>query len=294
MSSVWRRPWLTGLELLWRWIIGIPTLGVFSWEALRISHVVTIDSAALQSMTVFKPVQAGATLSTTVRDLTPVVLPVLLWLVPLALLFRITAASFGRAALLRKLDAREQPKRGVLFVLSALRTGALLIALALWLWGARWANSFTITGPASAGQEPNLVLFCAVVVFGTLALFVAWASSMWILDAAIVAEHEGGVFASIRAALRSRGLRSKLVEINLVMGIVKIGLIVLAMVFSSCPLPFESVESQTFLACWWAGVIVLYFVASDYFHVVRMAAYLALYRVYEVRVAGAPEIETVH
>jgi hypothetical protein len=218
-----------------------------------------------------------------VRELTPAVLPVLLWLVPLALVLRTAAVSFERAALLRRLDVQAQPKRGVLFVLSALRTGALLIALALWLLGVRWANSFTITSPASAGREPNVVLFCAIVVFGTLALFMVWASSIWVLDAAIVfaAERESGAFASIRGALRLGQARSKFVEINLVMGIVKVELIILAMVFSSCPLPFESVESQTFLVYWWVGVGVLYVLASDFFHVVRTAAYLTLYRAYE-------------
>jgi hypothetical protein len=65
------------------------------------------------------------------------------------------------------------------------------------------------------------------------------------------------------------------------MGIVKVALIVLGMVFSACPLPFASVESQTFLTWWWIGVGVLYLVASDYFHVVRASAYDALYRLHE-------------
>lgn len=70
-------------------------------------------------------------------------------------------------------------------------------------------------------------------------------------------------------------------EINLVMGIVKVALLVLALVFSACPLPFESVESPAFLMWWWIGVGVLYLVASAYFHVVRAAAYDALYRIQE-------------
>jgi hypothetical protein len=87
-----------------------------------------------------------------------------------------------------------------------------------------------------------------------------------------------GVVASLRAATGLRGVRMKLVEINLVLGIVKIMLIVLAMVFSACPLPFESVETQGFLAWWWAGVVLLYLVASDFFHVARLVGYLELWR----------------
>jgi hypothetical protein len=71
------------------------------------------------------------------------------------------------------------------------------------------------------------------------------------------------------------------VEINLVMGIVKIALIVLAMVFSATPLPFESVTTPEFLLSWWVGVTVLYFLGSDFFHVARQVAYLQLWRAYE-------------
>lgn len=284
MSAVWKRPSLTGLELVWRWTVGIPTLAVCAWEALRISHTVTINLAALQAMTVFKPVQAAVTIGSILRMLAPAVLPVLLWLVPLGLVLRTVAAAVGRVALLRRLDERSRPRMSALFGLSALRGGALLLALAVWVAGVRWANGFAILRPARHGEEPNVVLLCAFVVFGTLALFVVWASLIWMLDAGIVfsAEREAGVFASLRGALQSGRLRSKLVEINLVTGIVKVALIVWTMVLTSCPLPFESVESQTFLMCWWVGVIALYFVASDYFHVVRTAAYLALYRAYEM------------
>ena len=65
------------------------------------------------------------------------------------------------------------------------------------------------------------------------------------------------------------------------MGIVKIALIVLAMVFSATPLPFESVTTPEFLMVWWAGVTVLYLVASDFFHVAQLVGYLELWRAYE-------------
>ena len=73
-----------------------------------------------------------------------------------------------------------------------------------------------------------------------------------------------------------KALRSQLIETNLVMGIVKVALLVLAIVFSACPLPFSSVETQEFLTCWWIGVGVWWLLASDYFHVVRVVAVLRL------------------
>jgi len=65
------------------------------------------------------------------------------------------------------------------------------------------------------------------------------------------------------------------------MGIVKIALIVLAIVLSATPLPFESVTTPEFLTAWWVGVTLLYFVASDFFHVARLLGYLNLWRAFE-------------
>jgi len=62
--------------------------------------------------------------------------------------------------------------------------------------------------------------------------------------------------------------------------------LVLAMVLSASPLPFSSVETAGFLACWWGGVILVYLVALDYFHVVRAAAYLSLWRAYNISDSG--------
>jgi hypothetical protein len=87
-----------------------------------------------------------------------------------------------------------------------------------------------------------------------------------------------GAAASLSAAFCLGPLRSRLVEINFVMGIVKIALIVLAMVASASPLPFESVATPQFMAYWYAGVTVLYLLASDLFHVVRLVAYLELWK----------------
>jgi hypothetical protein len=90
-----------------------------------------------------------------------------------------------------------------------------------------------------------------------------------------------GPVAALSAALRSGRVRGKLIEVNLVMNIVKIALIVLAMVFSASPLAFQTVATQEFFVVWWAIAVVLYLAASDYFHVVRVAAYLTLWRAYE-------------
>jgi hypothetical protein len=283
MSAVWKRPALTGFEVLWRWLVGAPLVAVIVWQGMRIWNTVPVDTHALAEMTVFRPVDAAGTLSTAASALWPAVAQIALWLVPIALVAWIVVSAFGRTHVMRRLDTQLMPRPWVLLVLGGLRIFVLLAVYALWYGGVRLAGQWAVTGPTSQGGEPNLVLYAAMLICGTLALFVAWAASGWLFDIApVLAMLRGiGVVDSLRQAARLGPLRGKLIEINLVMGIVKIALIVLAMVFSACPLPFESVATQGFLVRWSIGVGVLYLLASDYFHVVRTAAYVSLCRVYE-------------
>ena len=46
------------------------------------------------------------------------------------------------------------------------------------------------------------------------------------------------------------------------------------MVFSAIPLPFEADMTGTALYLWWASVTLLYLVASDFFQVARLAAFV--------------------
>ena len=104
-----------------------------------------------------------------------------------------------------------------------------------------------------AHTEPNLVLYCAIVIvlIGSLGLFrPLWnrsSAGCFSIRAAggDAAAEDRGVLGEPRGSAPPRRAQSgKLVEINLVLGIVKIALIVLAMVFSATPLPFESVSPR--------------------------------------------------
>ena len=167
--------------------------------------------------------------------------------------------------------------------LQALRTAALLALVAGWLWGLSAASEATVSVPLAHGGEPNLVGLCAAVIVLSLTLFTGWAAVNWVLSVApLLAMLRGyGVLGSIRAATRLGPLRGKLVEVNLVLGIIKIILVVLAMVFSATPLPFEAVTTQGFLVWWWAGVTLLYLLWSDFFHVARLLGYLQLWHAVE-------------
>lgn len=297
LSECWRRPSLTGIELLWRWAYGIPALWLIVTRVGKLYAVHTASGTGIPRLGLDRallndpigaltadPMGVVNKLGHAIGLVLPDLIDLAIWLVPLLVVAWIVASSIGRTAVLRRADARLLPRPKTLMWLQAIRLCALGGSLWVWVKAIGWAARVAVTGPIMAGDEPNLVLYCAITIVTTLGLFVLWGAVSWIFSVApLLAMLRGsGVFASLAAAFRLGPLKAKLVEINLVMGIVKIALIVLAMVFSATPLPFESVTTPGFLAWWWAGVTLLYLVGSDFFHVARLVAYLNLWRAYEM------------
>jgi hypothetical protein len=283
LATCWRRPSLTALEVAWRWAFGIPALLLVWYEATRILAEAPVNFAALRRMTVMNPMGAAETMAQAMAVLLPSVTRVATWLVPLLLVVWVVVSSLGRTMVLRRADSRLQARPGTLMVLQAIRVVALGGSFVVWFLCVQWAANVSVLGPIAAGGEANLVGYFALGIVATLGLFTLWAVVSWVLSVApLLAMLRGlGVGESLSAAFRLGPLKGKLVEINLVMGIVKIALIVLAIVFSATPLPFESMTTPEILMVWWAGVTVLYLVASDFFHVARLVGYLELWRAYE-------------
>jgi hypothetical protein len=283
MTEVWRRPSLTGLEILWRWVAGAPILALAAWRIQVASPTVHVNTGALQAMTVFKPVEAFATMHDAWAAVMPAARPVVMWLLPLAGVLWLVVAAVGRTAVMRRLDKTMHARRGTLLVLGALRAVLLTGAWALWVLVILEGGRIAITGPAAQGGEPDIVLYSAILICGSLSLYVLWAVVSWPFQLAplLAMQEDVGVSASLKMAFGSRLARGKLIEVNLVMTIAKLAVLVLAMVLSASPLAFASandVVNPTFLRDWWAGAILLYMAAMDYFHVVHTVAHLRLWR----------------
>jgi hypothetical protein len=268
MVAVWQRPALSALEILWRWIIGALILIPLclhtgtDWlshpEDLRTWATLTLHGAFVYTVRwrIFIPAALAL---------------FLLWNL---------AAALGRTVVLRHLDPQLHARRITLFALGTLRAALLLATWAIFFRGALTAARIAQLTPSTDTQFPNLVLFSAMLIPGTLVLYVAWAIISWPLQLAplLAMRNNTGALASLRTAFTTpKLLRGKLLEINLVMCIVRIALIVLAMVLSASPLAFQSVATQQFFVIWWSIAILLYLAFSDYFHVVRAAAYLTLH-----------------
>ncbi len=296
ITECFKRPSLIALEVAWRWLYGIPavTLVYFQLRAILLAATGgTLDPARLGlDRTLLAdpvgalsadPLGAAGKFSATIALIAPDLAHLARWLLPLLIVTWIVVSSIGRTLVLRRADPTLHARPATLMVLQAIRMASLCAIFWLWYAIIAWSSRFAIGDAIAAGTEPNLVLYCAMVIVSSLGLFTLWAFLSWFLSIAplLAMLRNIGPGASLAAAARLGPLKGKLIEVNLVMGIVKIALIVLAMVFSATPLPFQDVATPEFLAWWTAGVALLYLLWSDFFHVARLVAYLNLWRAFE-------------
>jgi hypothetical protein len=284
LSWLRQRPMLTLLEVAWRWCFGIPALLLVYHFGAQVFAAVPWQATGIQNLSVNQLLTDPLAASTTVANFASVVGPslyrVAAWLAPLLLVVWAVISAIGRTFVLKRMDSTLHPRPLTLIVLQLLRMLPLAAAATAWWLGLRAVAEWSILGPIAAGGEPQIMGYVAGAIMLTLGLFVLSAAIGWIFSIAplLAMVHNTGAVTSVRQALHVGRVRNGLIEINMVMGIVKIGLLVLAMVFSACPLPFQSVMTDEFLFWWNVAVAVWYFLASDFFHVARLSAYLHLWQ----------------
>jgi hypothetical protein len=289
----WAMPRLLLVELTWRWVSGAFLLLLAGLAAARIAaqtgpavQATGLFNATLESA-IQDPTQVSVALASTFAILGSTVSRIALGLAPLSLFAWVTAFAFGRTALLRSYDRSLPARPWLLAVCEALRLVALLAACWLWYAALHWAAAYAL-GPATevpgtqagAQAEPNLVLYSALVICITIGLITLWSLLSWSLVAAPIVAllDQTSIAAGFARSLRMRPVRGKLVEVNLSMSVIKLGLVVLAMVLSATPLPFESIMEGWPLYAWWTFVTLLYLAASDFFKMARLLAFVEYWR----------------
>lgn len=275
-AECWKRPGLLGRELLWRWGFGIPAAALLYYQGV---HIAAAASPGLSGLSLGDPMQAGQQIAQAAAAIKPEVERVALWLGPLLAIVWALASGLGRTAVLKRLDPTLHAAPFTLILLQLLRMAALIGVWLGWYRAIQWAANVTLSS-----ATPNLVGWSAWVICLSLGIFVLWALLSWIFSIApLLAMLEGkGVVASLASSLHQGALTGKLVEVNLVLGIVRLALIVLAMVFSAIPLPFEADMSGTALYLWWALVTILYLAANDFFQIARLAAFVNFWRTHSL------------
>ncbi len=279
IGAVLCNPLLVAIEIGWRWLFGIPFLLVCWRQLQQMLAAYPLDSSGLGSLDAQNPWVAAAQISTGLSFYAPHCQAVLRWLLPQAALAWIVISGLGRALVLRRIDSRMRFRPFAAILFQAGWLALFLLTIWAWLRSMAWVAATHI----DVQGEPNLIGYFMWAIFLALGFFTAFALASWPLSIApmLAALENRSSLDSLRAAFRlGAPLTSKLVEINLVLGIVKLALMVLALVFSAAPLPFSSELGSASLHLVSGASLVFYLIANDLFQVVRLKAFLQFWSVF--------------
>lgn len=279
MGWVFARPSLTAIEVAWRWFFGVPFAAVCWVEARRVLAALPPESAGLSSLDPQNPWVAAAQLSNACALYQPHVIAVLRWLLPAAALAWAIVSGLGRNLVLKRMVPSLGFRPVAMIVLQAAWLGFFALTFWGWFCSIEWVAATRITTAA----EPDLVGYSVGVIFLSLSFFTAWALASWAFSIApllMLLEKCSAPAALAQSFRLGKAMTAKLVEINLVMGIVNLALMVLAMVLSAAPLPFSDQLGAGTLHWISAAAVLFYFVANDYFQVVRLKACVEFWKMF--------------
>jgi hypothetical protein len=282
MGWVFARPSLTAIEVAWRWLFGLPFVTVVLFEVSKFLIALPPASSGLSSLDPQNPWVAAVQLSNAWALYQPHLHELLRWLLPAAALVWVLVSALGRNLLLKRIDPALAFRPAGMIVLQAAWLALFLFTIWGWLRSMQWVASATIT-PAA---EPDLIGYSMGLIFLSLGFFTAWALVSWAVSIAplvMLLEKRSPLSALAQSLRLGKPMTAKLVEINLVMGIVKLALLVLAMVLSAAPLPFSDQLGPDALHIVWAAATVFFLVASDYFQVVRLKGFVEFWKMFRGR-----------
>jgi len=291
MGWVFARPSLTALEVAWRWLIGAPLLLVCWNQAQKILAALPWDATGLDKLNLQDPWVSAVRLADAWDLYRPYVAHVLAWLAPSAAVAWVIVSGLGRNLVLKRLEPRVPFRPTAMIGLQAAWLAVLGLTCWAWYRSIGWAAVTHI----GTGAEPDLVGYTMWAIFLTLGFFTLWALINWPVTIApmlVLLENRSTISALYEAFRLNRTFASKLVEINLVMGIVKLALLVLAMVFSSVLIPFSDEIGASALRLEWIIVSLFYFIASDYFHVVRLKGFVEFWRAFRGNAVQPKELSS--
>jgi hypothetical protein len=283
MGWVFSRPSITAIEVAWRWIFGIPFLAVCWAQAQKILADVPLESSGLNGIDPQNPWVAALQLARVWEIYLPHLAAVLRWLAPVAAVVWVIVSGLGRSLVLKRIDPSLSARLGFRPLQMMVLQAGWLLLLGATVWGWLRCMGWVVATHIIPGTEPDLVGFSFWTVFLALGFFTAWALVSWTLSISplmMLLEGRSALSALGQSLRLGRQFTSKLVEINLVMGIVTMALIVLAMVLSAAPLPFSDQLGPDALHGIDALAVVFYLVASDYFQVVQLKGYVEFWKMF--------------
>jgi hypothetical protein len=287
ISDAFRRPSLLVIEIGWRWLFGIPFLLICRRQMQQILAAHSLEASGWNLVSLQNPWISSVQLTNVFAYFQQPVLAVLHWLLPAAAFVWVVVSGFGRSQLLMRIEPRNaasaMPRTKFRpFAMMVFQAGWLAV-LGLTYWGWFSSMQWVAATHISEAGGPDLVGYFIWAIFLSLGFFSVFALISWPFTVApfIALLEERPAFSALGQSLRlGKAFTGKLAEINLVMGIVKLALLVLAMVLSSAPVPFAAEVGPGALHAALAVSAVFYLVANDFFQVVRLKAFLEFWKLF--------------
>lgn len=279
MGWMLQHPAVVAVEVGWRWLFGIPFLLV-CWT--RLQQVLTIlppEQTGLTHLDAQNPWNAAGQLSRAWWQYQPLVVHELRWIVPAAALAWIVISALGRNLALKLAEPTVRFRPAAMI---GLQTAWLAVFGGIcwgWFHSVGWAAATHFSG----SSEPDLIGFSIWLIFLSLGFFTLWALIGWVVSVSpvLMLLEECSAVSALRLTFKlGRPFTSELVEIGMVMGIVNLALMVVAMVLSAAPLPFSDELGGGALHVVWAGAVVFYLIAHDYFQVVRLKCFVQFWKIF--------------
>ena len=282
MGTVIRRPALSFLEIGWRWLVGVPFLCVFWMEWQKVLSVYPVTASGFTQVDTVNPWIGMVQMGGVWKYYAPHAAAILHWLLPMAAVAWIVVSAVGRNLILMCMNpgARFRP------LAMMLPQGLWLGLAALTIWGWYASVQWTAVTHFHPGVEPELVGFFIWSIFLSLGFYTAFALLSWPFSVApiLMLLEKRSALSALRQAFRlGRGFAGKAAEVNLTLGVAKLGIIVLALVLSAAPLPFADELSPGALRLVTAASFLFYMVANDYFQVVRLRAFVEFRKIFRGR-----------
>jgi len=285
MGAVIKRPLLTLIEVTWRWLVGVPFMFLLWRQMAAVLAAYPLESSGAGSVDITNPWLMAQQIAGAWSYYLPHVEAALRWLLPEWAAAWIVASALGRNLLLIRMEPKVRFRPLTMIALQTAWMAMFLLVVYGWFRSMQWVGathmSATSIGP---GGEPDLVGFFIWAIFLSLGFFTLWALVSWTAAVApmiaLLEERRSALSAFGETFRLGKAFTGKLAEINLVMGIVKIGLAVLAMVFSAAPLPFSDQLGPDALRMVTAASGVFFLVANDYFQVVRVKAFVEFWKIF--------------
>ncbi|HUY81058.1 MAG TPA: hypothetical protein VMU92_04990 [Acidobacteriaceae bacterium] len=284
-------PSLLSLELLWRWLFGIPYcyLLYIHLSRLYLTYAKPIAKTGIWQTSIIFPGKVAVVLTKVYDILAAPIFHLLIWIIPLGIVVWAIFSGIGRNIVLRRYDKSLPRRWGSLIVLQFLRALFYIGAILFWFAAIRWSAKVALWSPSG-----SIVEYCMMVIVFSLGTFATWALVSWALSVApiLVLLERRGPFSALARSVRLGPLTAKLVEINMIMGLIKLAMSVLALVWSAIPLPFEAIVQGNSLYAWWAVGSVLYCILSDFFQIARITAFVDFWHAFN-QPKSAPAHSTV-